>query len=67
VRVLLQKEWFSRRRVVQEIVSAKTATIVIGEDQLDWRDFVDAVELFEININEISNQLRQSLRHKYVS
>ena len=66
VSALLQNEWFSRRWVVQEIVSAKDATLIVGEDALDWGDFADAVELFETNLDDISQQLRKrTLRHKY--
>jgi len=66
VYALLQNEWFSRGWVVQEIVSAKDATLMVGEDAMDWRDFADAVELFETNLVDISQLLRtRTIRHKY--
>ena len=43
---LMQRPWFSRRWVVQEIALAKTAVIYCGRDQISWNKFSIAVELF---------------------
>lgn len=43
---LMQRPWFSRRWVVQEIALAKSATIYCGGDSISWKDFAIAVELF---------------------
>ncbi|RYN91971.1 hypothetical protein AA0120_g5639 [Alternaria tenuissima] len=44
--MLMQKEWFSRRWVVQEISLAKNARIHCGPYSIPWKEFAVAVELF---------------------
>ncbi|KAH4807262.1 hypothetical protein HBH61_132400 [Parastagonospora nodorum] len=44
--MLMQREWFSRRWVVQEISLAKDARIYCGPDSIRWKEFAVAVELF---------------------
>jgi hypothetical protein len=43
---LLQREWFSRRWVVQEIALAKAATVRCGRKVVSWTDFSDAISLY---------------------
>jgi hypothetical protein len=45
----LERPWFSRRWVIQEIALAnhKTATVHCGNDWLTWAEFAEAVSLFE--------------------
>jgi len=43
---LMQRPWFSRRWVVQEIVLAKKATVYCGPDKIEWPELAIAVELF---------------------
>jgi hypothetical protein len=50
---LLQREWFRRRWVIQEVACAKRLSIRIGDDILSWVDFADAVELFFGHFNRI--------------
>ena len=42
---LMQRPWFTRRWVIQEIGLAVTATLQCGSDTVAWRDFADAVSL----------------------
>jgi hypothetical protein len=44
--MLMQRPWFRRRWVVQEIALAQDATVYCGQDQLPWKNFAVAVELF---------------------
>lgn len=43
---LMQRDWFSRRWVIQEVTLAKKATIHCGKTKLAWTKFAIAVELF---------------------
>lgn len=44
--MLMQREWFTRRWVVQEIALAKRAQIHCGPYSIPWKEFAIAVELF---------------------
>ena len=44
--MLMQRDWFSRRWVVQEIALASKARLYCGPDSLPWKEFAVAVELF---------------------
>jgi len=43
---LMQRDWFSRRWVIQEVTLAKKAIIHCGKAKLAWTKFAVAVELF---------------------
>jgi hypothetical protein len=43
----MQREWFTRRWVVQEIVMAAEASVYCGSDELQWQDLAIAVVVFE--------------------
>ncbi|KAK0624598.1 heterokaryon incompatibility protein-domain-containing protein [Bombardia bombarda] len=43
---IMQRDWFSRRWVVQEIALAKKATIFCDDQSMDWLDFSQAIEQF---------------------
>ncbi|KAK7927424.1 hypothetical protein PG985_004422 [Apiospora marii] len=43
---LMQRPWFGRRWVVQEIALALDAQVYCGPDEIPWKDFAVAVELF---------------------
>jgi hypothetical protein len=43
---LMQRDWFSRRWVIQEVTLAKKAIIHCGKTKLAWTKFAIAVELF---------------------
>ncbi|KAI1462222.1 HET-domain-containing protein [Annulohypoxylon moriforme] len=52
---LMRRAWFSRRWIVQEIAIAQKATLFCGMDSVDWKDFADAVSLF----NEVETGTRR--------
>lgn len=51
---LMQRPWFSRRWVIQEIAFASRATVQCGTDFISWQTFVDAVSF----VMEIENASR---------
>jgi hypothetical protein len=59
---LMQREWFSRRWVVQEIALASKASVYCGPDELDWRDLAIAVELF-VEVETVTHRLSELLRN----
>jgi hypothetical protein len=46
VKMLMMRDWFSRRWIIQEVALANSATLLCGNDELDWSKFADAVSLF---------------------
>ena len=43
---LMQRPWFSRRWVVQEVALAASTIVYCGSDKISWKSFAVAVELF---------------------
>jgi len=58
---LMQREWFSRRWVVQEIALARSATLYCGPDNISWNDFAVAVELF-VEVESATHRLSEIMR-----
>jgi Heterokaryon incompatibility protein (HET) len=61
---LMQRPWFSRRWVVQEIALAQKAWIYCGKDNISWQDFANAVSLFvevESERMHMSSVMRQAV------
>ncbi|KAF2854236.1 hypothetical protein T440DRAFT_544500 [Plenodomus tracheiphilus IPT5] len=58
---LMQRSWFSRRWVVQEIALAFKARVYCGPDELDWRELAIAVELF-VEVETATHRLSELLR-----
>ncbi|KAJ8126745.1 hypothetical protein O1611_g6894 [Lasiodiplodia mahajangana] len=50
---VMRSSWFSRRWIIQELALAKEASVHCGSKEVDWRDFSDAVSLFDLNFSEI--------------
>jgi len=66
---LMQRPWFSRRWVVQEIALARKATIHCGKDSLDWKHFAIAVELFvevETATHRLSEVMKKDIEYYHV-
>lgn len=59
--MLMQRKWFSRRWVVQEIALAKKATIYCGPDKLSWKQFAIAVELF-VEVETATHRLSEIMQ-----
>ncbi|KXJ95160.1 heterokaryon incompatibility protein-domain-containing protein [Microdochium bolleyi] len=58
---LMQRPWFFRRWVVQEIALAKDAEIYCGPDRLAWKDFSVAVELF-VEVESATHRLSEVMQ-----
>ncbi|KAI1847418.1 hypothetical protein JX266_006643 [Neoarthrinium moseri] len=59
--MLMQRPWFSRRWVVQEIALAQKATIYCGPDIIAWDDFAVAVELF-VEVETATHRLSEVIQ-----
>ena len=59
--LLMQRPWFFRRWVVQEISLAKDAIIHCGPDQIPWNDFCVAVELF-VEVETATHRLSEVMK-----
>jgi hypothetical protein len=67
--VLMQREWFSRRWVVQELSLANKADIWCGPDTMPWKEFAVAVELFvevESATHRLSEVMQKDVQFKHV-
>jgi hypothetical protein len=59
--LLMQRPWFFRRWVVQEIALARDATIYCGPDEIAWKDFSVAVELF-VEVETATHRLSEVMK-----
>lgn len=59
--VLMQREWFSRRWVVQEIALAKKATVHYGPDKIGWRQLATAIGLF-VEVESATHRLSELMK-----
>jgi Heterokaryon incompatibility protein (HET) len=59
--VLMQRPWFSRRWVVQEIVLAQKATVYCGPDKIEWPELAIAVELF-VEVETATHRLSELMK-----
>ncbi|KNG52143.1 ankyrin and het domain-containing protein [Stemphylium lycopersici] len=50
---LLQRSWFKRRWVIQEVACARKLSIRIADRILSWLDFADAVDIYSENISQV--------------
>ena len=58
---LMQREWFFRRWVVQEIALAQDAVVYCGSDEINWKDFSVAVELF-VEVETATHRLSEVMQ-----
>jgi len=54
---LLHREWFSRLWVYQEIMLAKKATVIVGNDGIDWEPFVAGAHWIWAMLGELKRLL----------
>jgi hypothetical protein len=59
--MLMQRDWFSRRWVVQEVALARDATVYCGPECLSWRNFAVAVELF-VEVETATHRLSEVMQ-----
>lgn len=58
---LMKRQWFTRRWIVQEIAIAQSATLLCGPHKVEWKDFADAISLFnevEMSTRKISEVMK---------
>jgi hypothetical protein len=58
---LMQRAWFSRRWVVQEIALAPNATVYCGPDEIPWHELAIAVELF-VEVETATHRLSELMK-----
>lgn len=58
---LMQREWFSRRWVVQEIALASKARLYCGPDSISWKALAVAVELF-VEVETATHRLSEIMK-----
>src|SRR5947207_10371237 len=58
---LMQRPWFSRRWVVQEIALGRKAVIYCGRDKISWNKFAVAVELF-VEVETATHRLSEVMK-----
>lgn len=59
--VLMQRPWFSRRWVVQEVALAHRTVLYCGRDKITWKKFAVAVELF-VEVETASHRLSEVMK-----
>ncbi|KAI0099905.1 heterokaryon incompatibility protein-domain-containing protein [Nemania sp. FL0031] len=59
--MLMQRDWFSRRWVVQEIALATKARLYCGPDSIPWKEFAVAVKLF-VEVETASHRLSEIMQ-----
>lgn len=67
---LMQRPWFSRRWVVQEIGLARNAIIYCGADEMSWKDFAIAMELLveiETKTHQVSETMKNDPEFRHIS
>lgn len=57
---LMQRPWFNRRWIVQEISLARHATLFCGSQSVSWQDFSAAVALFVARYRELRPLFQRS-------
>lgn len=59
--VLMQRPWFSRRWVVQEVALAHNPVLYCGRDEIPWKEFAVAVELF-VEVETATHRLSEVMK-----
>lgn len=57
--LLMRRRWFSRRWIIQELALAKNAEVRCGSKRVHWRDFSDAVSIFELHFDTILKTIKR--------
>ena len=66
---LMQRDWFFRRWVVQEIALSSAATVYCGPHEIPWKSFAVAVELFvevETATHRLSEVMKRDEKFRHV-
>lgn len=62
---LMDRKWFTRRWVVQELALAVRASVHCSDDQMDWTEFETAVSLFDRDAARLSGYYKGSEEANY--
>ncbi|KAI4948095.1 hypothetical protein J4E91_006088 [Alternaria rosae] len=57
---ILQRPWFRRRWVIQEVACARRLSVRIADKILSWLDFADAVDLYSDHFEQMRARHRNS-------
>jgi hypothetical protein len=57
---LMNRSWFTRRWVVQELALARDAKVYCGADEVEWSSFADAATLFGQKIEDVAQLFKRS-------
>ena len=57
---LMQRSWFNRRWIVQEISLARSATLFCGNQTVSWQNFSSAVALFVARYRDLRHLFQSS-------
>jgi Heterokaryon incompatibility protein (HET) len=62
---LMQRRWFNRRWIVQEIALARRATVFCGDQSVSWQDFSSAVALFVSRYQDLRQLFQSSKAYRH--
>ncbi|KAF2267331.1 hypothetical protein CC78DRAFT_614271 [Lojkania enalia] len=57
----LKAPWFSRRWIIQEVASARDASVHVGKDVVHWDDLADAILLLHENLDRLKRQFKNEM------
>jgi Heterokaryon incompatibility protein (HET) len=60
LRNLVQRPWFKRRWIVQEIAYARKARVYCGRDELPWENLAGAVSLFALKREDLRDLFQKA-------
>lgn len=64
-RNLMQRPWFKRRWIVQEVAFAQQAEVYCGRDKLSWDELASAMSLFATKGHELRKIFQKSETYNY--
>ncbi|KIW42859.1 uncharacterized protein PV06_06367 [Exophiala oligosperma] len=64
-RNLMQRPWFKRRWIVQEVAFAQQAEVYCGRDKLSWDELASAMSLFATKGHELRKIFQKSEKYCY--
>ncbi|PSN59516.1 hypothetical protein BS50DRAFT_565416 [Corynespora cassiicola Philippines] len=67
VKTLKETEWFSRRWIIQEIASARNASVHCGDEVIHWDDLTDAILLLQENQESLKSTVDKNIFSEVVT
>lgn len=53
---LMSNKWFTRRWVIQELALSRSASVMYGDQEVEWSSFADAIALFMTKYRQIKRE-----------